>query len=212
MDATVDQESGYRFVYTLPFSETELRVEDYYYSTSPTLDAPLIRRRLEDHVRAQDWSDAELIGEETGILPVLLGGDLAALWPPSEPDIARLGLRGGFFHPTTGYSLPDAVRNAALLTRQQDFSTSALHRLFHSRAQRLWESRRFYQLLNRMLFRAAEPAERYRVLQHFYRLPEPLIARFYAGRLTGLDKLRIVSGRTPVPLGKALTAIRGTSA
>jgi lycopene beta-cyclase len=99
-----------------------------------------------------------------------------------------------------------------LLSRQQVFSTSALHRLYRSRADALWESRRFCQLLNRMLFRAAEPAQRYRVLEHFYRLPEPLIARFYAGQLTGLDKLRIVSGRPPVPLGKALAAIRGTGA
>jgi lycopene beta-cyclase len=72
----------------------------------------------------------------------------------------------------------------------------------------LWKERAFYQLLNRMLFRAAPPEDRYRVLEHFYRLPEPLISRFYAGRLTRLDKLRIVSGRPPVPIGKALAALR----
>jgi lycopene beta-cyclase len=212
MDAQVDQECGYRFVYTLPFSQTELMVEDTYYSTSPALDTPLIRERLENYVRRRDWQQPEMIEEETGVLPVVLGGELATLWPASERAVARLGLRGGFFHPTTGYSLPDAVRNATLLSRQQVFSTSALHRLYRSRADALWESRRFCQLLNRMLFRAAEPAQRYRVLEHFYRLPEPLIARFYAGQLTGLDKLRIVSGRPPVPLGKALAAIRGTGA
>jgi lycopene beta-cyclase len=59
-----------------------------------------------------------------------------------------------------------------------------------------------------MLFRAAEPPERYRVLQHFYRLPEALIGRFYAGQLTALDKLRILSGRPPVPLRKALSVMR----
>ncbi|MGZ8998646.1 MAG: lycopene cyclase family protein, partial [Allosphingosinicella sp.] len=71
-----------------------------------------------------------------------------------------------------------------------------------------WDQRRFYQRLNRMLFRAAESRRRYRILEHFYRLPEPLIARFYAGRLTALDKLRILSGRPPVPLGRAMTALR----
>ena len=54
-----------------------------------------------------------------------------------------------------------------------------------------------------MLYRAAEPGERYRVLQHFYRLPEPLIARFYAGRVTWADRVRVLSGRPPVPVGKA---------
>jgi lycopene beta-cyclase len=59
-----------------------------------------------------------------------------------------------------------------------------------------------------MLFRAAEPSARYRVLEHFYRLPEPLIGRFYADALTRPDKLRILSGRPPVPIGKALAALR----
>jgi lycopene beta-cyclase len=157
---------------------------------------------LDAYVRAQGWPEAEVIEEETGVLPVLLGGEIAALWPASEPQVARLGLRGGFFHPTTGYSLPDAVRNALLLAEQRDFGSKALHALFRKRAAALWEERSFFQLLNRMLFRAAQPPERYRVLEHFYRLPVPLIARFYAAKLTPLDKLRIVSGKPPVPIAK----------
>ena len=53
------------------------------------------------------------------------------------------------------------------------------------------------------LFGAAEPEKRFRVLEHFYRLPEPLIARFYADRLGVFDRLRILSGRPPVPLLRA---------
>jgi lycopene beta-cyclase len=207
MDAQVDQQSGYRFVYTLPFSADELMVEDTYYSTSPALDVPLLRDRIDSYVRAAGWGAAELAAEEKGVLPVLLGGAFDSLWPSSE-QVARLGLRGGFFHPTTGYSLPDAVRNALLLTQQKDFSSAALHRLLRGRSAMLWKQRGFYRLLNRMLFRAAPPHRRYRVLEHFYRLPEGLIGRFYAGKLTGLDKLRILSGRPPVPLGKAFAAMR----
>jgi lycopene beta-cyclase len=49
MDAFVDQEDGYRFVYTLPFSATELLIEDTYYSESPKLDVPLLRQRIEKY-------------------------------------------------------------------------------------------------------------------------------------------------------------------
>jgi lycopene beta-cyclase len=206
MDAQVDQRLGYRFVYTLPFSETEVMVEDTYYSTSPQLDAPLLRGLIDSYVRDRGWERGEISAEESGVLPVLLGGDIARLWP-REP-IARLGLRGGFFHPTTGYSLPDAVRNAVLLAEQEHIGSAALDRLYRDRAAILWKERHFYQLLNRMLFRAAEPQQRYRVLEHFYRLPDALIGRFYAGELTTLDKIRIVSGRPPVPVGKALSAMR----
>ncbi len=208
MDACVEQDDGYRFVYSLPFSATDLLVEDTYYSTSPILDVPLVRCRVGSHLRRRGLEPAEILAQETGVLPILLGGRLEDLWSASDPPVARLGLRGGFFHPTTGYSLPDAVRNAVLLTEQAELTSNALHAAFRGRAETLWHQRRFYQRLNRMLFRAAEPRRRYRVLEHFYRLPEPLIARFYAGRLTALDKLRILSGRPPVPVGRAMTAMR----
>ena len=45
-------------------------------------------------------------------------------------------------------------------------------------------ARGFYRMLDTMLFRAAEPGERYRVLERFYGLDAKLIARFYASRST----------------------------
>jgi lycopene beta-cyclase len=207
MDARCEQQDGYRFVYTLPFNDTELLVEDTYYSTSPVLDVPALRARIENYAEHCGLAADEAVAEETGVLPVVLGGDVKGFWPTAEGSIARLGLRGGFFHPTTGYSLPDAVRNAVLITEQDDLSGAALYTLLRGRAEALWKERRFFRLLNRMLFHAARPAERYRVLEHFYRLPEPTIARFYAGRLTRLDKFRILSGRPPVRVVRALAAM-----
>ena len=55
----------------------------------------------------------------------------------------------------------------------------------------------------------ADPAERYRVLRRFYTLAPGLIERFYAGQSTYADKLRILSGKPPVPLGRAVRAIGG---
>ena len=206
MDACVDQAEGYRFVYCLPFSEDRLLIEDTYYSARPELDREAIGHRILAYAAAQGWRIAALDGEETGVLPVAMGGDFEAFWPAADP-VGRLGLRGGFFHPTTGYSLPDAVRTAMLLARQPDFRN--IDRLLRREAARLWRERRFYRLLNRMLFRAAAPERRYRVLEHFYRLDPQLIARFYAGRSTFADKLRIFSGRPPVQIGRALKALRG---
>ena len=207
MDALVDQSFGYRFVYTLPFSAHEMLIEDTYYSTDPSVDVPRLRRHIAEYAAAAGWGAFELVGEEIGILPILLGGTFERWWPRGEA-VARLGLRGGFFHPTTGYSLPEAIANAALLTEQPDLSGAALYRLYRARAERLWRANAFYRSLNRMLFHAAPPPQRYRVLEHFYRLPEPVIARFYAGRTNMLDKIRILSGRPPVKLGPALAALR----
>lgn len=207
MDATVSQEDGYRFVYCLPFSETLMLVEDTYYSLSPAIDRALLGNRIERYVKAKGWPRASVEREESGVLPVATGGTADALWK-AQPGVPKLGLAGGFFHPTTGYSLPDAVRAALLIARQPDLGSAALHDLLSSEAARLWRERGFYRLLNRMLFHSAPPPERYRVLEHFYRLDPALVARFYAGRSSLADKVRILSGKPPVPVGRALAALR----
>ena len=47
------------------------------------------------------------------------------------------------------------------------------------------------------------------MLQRFYSLDESLVGRFYAGQSTFGDKARVLFGRPPVPIGRALKAIAG---
>ncbi len=206
MDATVEQLDGYRFVYCLPFSPTELFVEDTYYSDTPDIDADTLRDRIGDYAARFGWQIAQRSREEQGALPVVMGGNFDCLWPERDP-VARGGARGGLFHPLTSYSLPDAVRFAAFLASEAPLDTT-LGAATRKRAQRHWKQGGYYRLLTAMLFRAAEPARRYKVLERFYRLSGPLIGRFYAGQSTLSDKLRILSGKPPVPLLKALKVLR----
>ena len=62
-------------------------------------------------------------------------------------------------------------------------------------------------MLDKMLFRAADPPDRYRVLERFYTLDPGLIGRFYAGQSTMFDKARVLTGKPPVPISRALRAI-----
>ena len=70
-----------------------------------------------------------------------------------------------------------------------------------------WRDRAFYRLLNRMLFGAGRPDLRYRVLERFYGMPEPLIRRFYRGRLTWADRGRLLAGKPPVPVVGAMRVL-----
>lgn len=204
MDATVEQIGGYRFVYCLPFDAETVFVEDTYYSDDAALDVVAVRGRIAAYAAARGWSVAAISREETGVLPVVMAGDFDALWPAAG-GVARIGVRAGQFHATTGYSLPDAVRTAATLPVLVDREDLA-DRL-RDRAAASWRRQRFYRMLGAMLFRAADPAERYRIFQRFYRLSPALIARFYAGASTRADKLRLLSGKPPVPVGRAVTAL-----
>jgi lycopene beta-cyclase len=210
MDATVKQTDGYRFVYVMPFAPDRLFVEDTYYSDSPTLNHRAVVHRLEQHLEAKGWT-GETIREEQGVLPVAIGGDFESYWRSGGGRTPKAGMRAGLFHPTTGYSLPDAVRTAVLIAGQSDFSGAALHDLTHAYARDRWNERGFYRMLDAMLFRAAAPEERYRVLQRFYSLAPALIGRFYAGQSTMKDKARILMGRPPVPIGRAIRAIRSAA-
>ncbi|HZV20071.1 MAG TPA: lycopene beta-cyclase CrtY [Hyphomicrobiales bacterium] len=208
MDATVAQRDGYRFVYTLPFTGDEILIEDTYYSATPDLDTALLRNLCQEYAEERGWAVAEIVKEESGILPVVLAGDGNSLLKGQVP---RLGVRGGFFHHTTSYSFPFAVRCADAVAGLSALTSGEVKRCVDAWARSHWKEQRFFRALNRMLFWAASPDRRYRILERFYELPEPLIARFYGGNLTLADRARILMGWPPVPVEKALRAMAGSA-
>lgn len=207
MDATVSQIDGYRFLYVLPMAADRLLIEDTRYSDTPALDRPQLARDIAAYAATQGWTFAEQLREEAGVLPIALAGDIHEFWAEAPSKAADAGLRAALFHPTTGYSLPDAARQAEAIATLPALTTAAARAAIVDMSERTWRTRGFYRLLNRMLFRAARPEERYRVLQRFYRLPQPLIERFYAGRASAADKARILAGRPPVPIGRAIACL-----
>ena len=208
MDATVEQVDGYRFIYALPFAATRAFVEDTYYSDTPDFDIDASAARIDDWVAARGWQVERVTREEGGSLPVVMGGDFEGYWVSGGNKVAKAGARGGMFHPLTSYALPDAVRAAALVAKSTDLDGAALHDLLHGLARKMWKKRGYYRMLAAMLFRAAEPQERYKILERFYRLDARLIARFYAGQSTMFDRARVLTGKPPVPIGRAVSAIR----
>ncbi len=205
MDATVDQQAGYRFVYSLPFSADTLLIEDTHYIDHATLDGERARQNIRDYAAQQGWQLARLLREEQGALPITLTGDVDAFW--QKRDLPCSGLRAGLFHPTTGYSLPLAVALADRLAEMPVMTSASLNATIRQVASQAWQQQRFFRMLNRMLFLAGPAGQRWQVMQRFYGLPEGLIARFYAGKLTLPDRLRILSGKPPVPVLAALQAI-----
>jgi len=206
MDATVPQQDGYRFIYTLPMDETRILVEDTYYSDGPELDDAMLVSEIDAYAERRGFQVAEVVREERGVLPIVLTGDINGFWS-SSGGIPRSGMRAALFHPTTGYSLPDAVRFADLLAARRPKTTEQAHALAKRYSITTWRQRDFFRVLNRFLFFAAEPDKRAGVMERFYTLPEPLIERFYACRLKPWDKARILIGRPPVPISRALQNI-----
>jgi lycopene beta-cyclase len=189
MDVTVPQRDGFRFVYTLPLGSDRVLVEDTYFSDTPELDAATLRARIAEHVAARGWTIARAVREEHGALPLPWRCE-----PPHAAAPLVAGYAGGWFHPVTGYSFPVASRLAAVIAAHEPEALGpALEAHVRGHARQL----RFASRLVGMLFHWFAPADRYRVLERFYRLPEDVIRRFYALELTPGDRARILLGRPP---------------
>lgn len=205
MDATVAQLDGYRFVYLLPWGERELLVEDTRYSSFPSLDIDALAESVLAYAAARGWKVSEISRMESGVLPIPMEDPTA----PDAGPVPAIGMRAGIFHDTTGYSLPDAVRLADRLARAGELTPERARAEIHAYVSSRAISRKFLRALNRMLFLGARPEHRYRVLEHFYRLPPDTIRRFYAGELGARDAARLLIARPPVPVGRAIAGVLG---
>ena len=210
MDATVAQNDGYRFIYCLPFSKNKILIEDTYYSDGLNFDQDKYNKRIDKYIEANDWTEHKVIRVEKGILPITLAVDSKLIEKRGlkykEP--IKIGMRGNFYHPVTGYSFPDSVRLASKISKTINSSdkNKRLNLDLEIRKYKLllYRRDRYFRLLNRLLFKASLPSKRHLVLQRFYTLSESLIKRFYEGNLHKKDKLRILIGKPPVPVLKAL--------
>lgn len=207
MDASVDQKDGYRFVYLLPFSKTRLLIEDTRYADGEALDLQALAADISIYVADHGWTIRTVVREEHGVLPIALAFDAQKFWADAPRDIPQAGMRAGLFHPTTGYSLPEAVRVANLVAENWPISSADLAIRIRDHALKRARDQSFYRLLNRMLFKAAVPNRRHLVLQRFYRLPQDLVERFYAGQTHWRDIARILIGKPPVPVSRALPCL-----
>lgn len=185
MDATLPQTDGFRFMYVLPLAADRLLVEDTYFSDGAFLDVGALRGEIARYVDAP----YTVVREETGALPLPWQMPTISV---NEPPV--IGYAGGWFHPVTGYSFPIAARvaNRVASVPARDVR-DALADLAVAHGKQLG----FALRLNKMLFHWFKPENRYHVLERFYRLPEPVIRRFYALELTAFDRARILIGRPP---------------
>lgn len=107
MDATVAQEDGFRFFYVLPLTERRVLVEDTYFSDEPALDTERLARGTLAWARARGLR-GRIVRQEQGVLPLPADG----VGSPTRAGVLLGGYQGGWFHPTTGYSFPVALRVA----------------------------------------------------------------------------------------------------
>ncbi|MBK8085707.1 MAG: hypothetical protein IPK28_18825 [Devosia sp.] len=122
------------------------------------LDPAPLRRDILAYAAGRGW-----------VVPRCCGGDRRprsasptirrAFWAERPLEVRRSGCGRRLFHPTTGCSLPDAVRVASLIAALAH-RKRALAAILRRYSLKQVARQRSTGCSNRMLFRAAEPAER----------------------------------------------------
>lgn len=196
MDACIPQIDGFRFMYVLPWSENTLLVEDTRYSNSETMDASELEKEILNYAKNSGWEVESIIRRESGVLPIPLKNSA----PAQNSKIVDLSY---IFHDTTGYSLPFAVKAASEISKLKILDLENAQLIIQNLRSEIEDSRKFFRMLNRLLFKSAVPNERYRMLEFFYKHSPDLIKNFYAGKLTSFDKFRFFLGRPPVSITRA---------
>lgn len=206
MDATVEQTDGFRFMYVLPFSPTRVLLEDTRFSNAPALDRDACREAIRAYAARSGIGGFDVVREEEGVLP-MPWNETSTL---QRRGPLRVGYRGGFFHPATGYSLAVAARLAEHIASRSpsDLFDTAWRDFVRTHRRQAAFCRR----LNAMLFQWFPPQERWHVFQRFYGLPLETIERFYALRLRRLDQGRLVLGRPPRGLSVRYRLSQGATA
>ena len=194
MDDQIDQQDGFRFIYSLPMETRRVLVEDTRFSNNPSIDRDDCWEKVRAYVESQGCHDWQVIREEHGVLPMPMAGSMPGT---GLPGLAG-GYRGGWFHAATGYSFPLALQVAhTVATYPGSELSDQLHKLSTVHA---WRAH-FARFLNRLLFELVKPQTRYQIFRRFYRvLDQAAIGRFYGHRFTRWDAFRIVVGFPPMGL------------
>jgi lycopene beta-cyclase len=214
MDSTVTQVGGYCFVYVLPLSENELLIED-----TRLLGTPQQWQNLEEGVPAYLHHlgfanrNYTVTHEERGTLPIPLCS--FSRWQRATPrqagkadaHVIHVGFQAGYFHPTTGYSLPLALRSVDSLCKDiaracqgNDAAQPGGHAIYApDHEQFALSCRRSWAvalIFNRFLIWGFRPEEAHNAFSYFYKLPLEFIRRFYRAELR-LRDLKAILLRLP---------------
>ena len=195
MDFRIEQAGETRFVYVLPFSETQALVEFTVFSPAllpaPAYDAAL-REYLQGYLNVSDFS---LLEEEFGVIPM-------TDYPfPSrqEGKLFHIGTAGGFVKASSGYAFKRTQRKVRALVDAWEKNGSPDPAYLRSP----WLFRVFDSIFLRVL--ANQNGLGRRIFSDLFRqLPPALVLRFLDEDSTFAENLRLVSAPPTRPFLKAL--------
>ncbi|XZR52786.1 MAG: lycopene beta-cyclase CrtY [Enterobacteriaceae bacterium] len=194
MDSNVCQKKSFHFIYIIPFSKYNLLIVDTHYINNSVLKINLLRKNIFKYIIKKKWIIQNLKREEQGIIPIKLKNIKNKIFK----NIVFNGLRGNFFHATTGYSLNISLILSNKILQFNNLNYINILNEFNNLSNNIYKNQKKYILLNKIFFILIKSNKRYKLIQKFYNLPESLINRFYLEKINFLDILKIITLKPPI--------------
>lgn len=196
MDFSVEQKGNTRFMYVLPFSETEALVE-YTLFSKDLLETYEYENAIQDYLQKLGVNEFEITEKEQGNIPMTS----YPFWKHNSKSIINIGSAGGWTKASTGYTFKNSIKKSKALV--QLLSTEIDFRKFHKKDKFWFYDLLFLDVLNRhnqkgsqvfaALFRAGNPTLIFKFLdeetsfledlQVIWKCPKPLFIRALLSRI-----------------------------
>lgn len=122
MDFSIPQKGNTRFIYVLPFAETEAMIE-YTLFSKYLLPEAEYEDAIKTYLNDKGITDYEIVDKERGSIPMTS----YPFWKNNTKNIVNIGSAGGWTKASTGYTFRNAdkksVELVSFLQHQNDFTT-----------------------------------------------------------------------------------------
>ncbi len=135
MDFSIEQKGNTRFMYVLPFSETEALVE-YTLFSKELLETAEYEMAIQNYLQKLGITEYEIVEKEYGNIPMTS----YPFWKHNSKNIINIGSAGGWTKASTGYTFKNTIKKSKALV--EFLSTENDFRKFHKK-DKFW----FYDLL-----------------------------------------------------------------
>ena len=177
MDFSVAQKGNTRFMYVLPFSETEALVEYTLFSKDLLVTAEY-ETAIQDYLQKLGINEYEIIEKERGSIPMTS----FPFWERNTKNILHIGSAGGWTKASTGFTFKNTVRKSKALVQFLSIETDFTK--FHKKDKFWYYDLLFLDVLDRRndlghiifssLFRSGEPNVIFKFLDEQTSLSEDL--------------------------------------
>jgi lycopene beta-cyclase len=107
MDFSIPQKGNTRFMYVLPFSETEALVE-YTLFSADLLPENEYEKAINDYLKEKGAHTFEIIKKEQGNIPMTV----FPFWKSNSKNVLHIGTAGGWTKASTGYTFKNTVKQS----------------------------------------------------------------------------------------------------